>query len=95
MARCALLLGECSWRERLVRPAVELVERALETSKSAGLPGVEWQAHAALARMGRESGDGAGAEHHARLARALVDTLAGGIDDPAIAVGFRAAAASG
>ena len=68
------------------------MERALETSRRAGLRSVEWQAHAALARLWRESGDGVAAERHEQLALALVDSLADGIDDPAIAAGFRAAA---
>jgi tetratricopeptide (TPR) repeat protein len=92
VARSALVLGECSARLGKVEVAAGLFEQALEAAKGGGLPPVEWQAHVAVAGLSREHGDGAVAEKHLGLARALVDILVASIDEPEVRGLFRTAA---
>jgi tetratricopeptide (TPR) repeat protein len=80
VARSALMLGECSAVQGRVEDAARVLEEALETA-AAGLPSVEWRAHAALAALLADGGDHVGAETHRRLARALVGALADSLAD--------------
>jgi tetratricopeptide (TPR) repeat protein len=60
---------------------------ALDVADAIGLPGVAWEAHAALASL---TGDGA--VEHAAAARAEVERIAAGVDDQAIRERFLAEA---
>ena len=79
-ARAALFLGECSRRCGDPDAAEAFLGRALDDATNAGLA-VEWEAHAALARLPRDHADTAAADEHQRRARTVVDTLAAAITD--------------
>ncbi len=69
--------------------AEERLGAALEVAPAHGFAGAEWEAHAALARLRREQRRPEAAREHLDRARAIVDRLAAGLGDEALARRFR------
>ena len=67
--------------------ALELLSRALHQAHAAALPLLEWESHAALARL-RADDDAAAAGEHGASARAIADRLASTLDDEALRRGL-------
>ncbi len=88
----ALLVGTARLAARDLEAAGARLDRALEVSRAHGFAGARWEAHAALAALSREQGRPAAEEEHLARAAGIVERLAAGIDDDALAAGFRARA---
>jgi tetratricopeptide (TPR) repeat protein len=69
--------------------AEERLRGALETASAHGFAGAEWEAHAALAQLSREQRRPEAAREHLDRASAIVERLAAGLGDDALADVFR------
>jgi hypothetical protein len=87
-ASAAYVLGLCHEAGDAIHDARRSLAQAIERAEVYDLPGVEWQARRALARLV----DGEQAQRLRSESAAIVDRLAAGIDDDRLADGFRAAA---
>lgn len=92
IACAALGLGECSALQGHADAAIDFFEQTLAAAVGAQLAPLEWQAHAALAKLREKYGDIPSAELHRGLARTLVDGLSASITDPPLRQAFMARA---
>jgi tetratricopeptide (TPR) repeat protein len=92
VAHTTLTLGECAVHRDEPEAAADLFSRSLEVAGEAGLAPLEWQAHAALARLARRRGDEGSARVHRQQARVIVDGLATSIPEFPLRQAFTAIA---
>jgi tetratricopeptide (TPR) repeat protein len=93
LARQARALGDCLVAAGEIDGAERELHRALAAAGDS-VPSERWQAHASLARLAADRGDGEGAAEHAAAARRGVEEIAANLRDDALASRLREAAAA-
>ncbi|MBI4607819.1 MAG: AAA family ATPase, partial [Candidatus Rokubacteria bacterium] len=94
IAQTSLVIGECRAACAEPEAAQTALRLALDVALKVGLPGVAWEAHAALAALCQAEGRLTEAEDHFVAGKAIVQRLAAGLDDETVRRGFLNAALS-
>jgi tetratricopeptide (TPR) repeat protein len=68
--------------------AARAARRAVAVAEETGLPASAWRGHVVLQALANAAGRTGEADHHRKAAHALIDRLAGTIDDDALRTGF-------
>ena len=94
IAHGSLVIGQCLVARGDEHGAESALRRALQVALQTSLPGVAWEAHAALANFYRATRRLGEAEDHRAQAKAIIERLSTAFDDKTIRQRFRRSALS-